>query len=366
MAYPWDNARDNRLRDLWAKGKTFAEIAADIDPDNLTVEIVRHRRRTLDLPTHPREERNSERWSPEVDAAFAKAWRSGIRIAKIAADLDIPIGALRRRAEKLGLGPQFPQTGKPSGDDRKVQAGSFWTDERKAILRETWGRPDITISEIAKRLDAATPPHKETVRHAANRLSLGKRPAVGRRGWCWTAERDELIRSMNRAGRGDPSIAKALGDLCTTRMVFDRRKKLGIPAIPTPPPREKRSKPKATKPLVATTTVIKAARPKTPSPPTGFRFGPQQSTPSSSPKPPMLEALERFDREPESGVGVSIMEIGAHSGCRWPLGQIAAGGHHAFCGEAGYPYCEAHAARVYVSPAARKEVDRRLRKAGAR
>jgi len=363
MAYPWDNARDDRLKMLWSKGKTFAEIARDIDPDNLTAEMVRHRRRMLGLP--PAGDPDESRWTPEVEAEFVRMWKADIRMKKIVETLDIPEGALRRRARTLGL-PDRSQAAKfarPSGSERATQVRSFWTPERTAIIRENWPKP-ITLTEIAKLLDPENPPSKEMVRHKGKAMKLGERPDTGRNGWVWTEERSEIVRKLNAEGKHDPEIAKALGAPCTVPMVFNQRKKLGIKSLPRAAKPKAPTKPRPKTPVAAKPKVEKPpkAAPPPPAAKPGFRFGPQQQTASVSPKPPNLGMIESFELPTEGLSGVSIMEIGAHSGCRWPLGKIAAGDHHAFCGRPGYPYCDAHAARVYVESKVRREVDRRIRK----
>lgn len=228
MASRWSRQEDALLRRLYADGVAVGEIARRV---GRSADAVSARRRTLRIaprprsrPWSPREEellrasataglpagviavhlqRPADqvrrrrralmgaapaglRYSAAEDAAIVSCWRRGGNVAALAAQLARSPGALRLRAQELGL--------------YRPAARRRWRPDEDAALRDGYGL-GLTCAEIALELDGRTP---AAVVARAAKLGLG---TYGRR---WTPRDDERLRRLVREGVDIDAAAELL------------------------------------------------------------------------------------------------------------------------------------------------------------
>ena len=174
---PWSPREDALLRAGAIAGIPAATIAVHL---RRPADQVRRRRRALMGAA-----RAPLRYSAAEDAAIVSCWRRGGTVKVLAEQLGRSRGALRLRAQDLGL--YVPA------------ARGRWRPDEDAALRDGYGL-GLTCVQIALEIDGRTP---AAVAARAAKLGLG---TYGRR---WTARDDDLLRGLVRDG-ADINVAAEL------------------------------------------------------------------------------------------------------------------------------------------------------------
>lgn len=175
---PWSPREDELLRAGATVGVPAATIAVHL---RRPADQVRRRRRAL-MGTA----RAPVRYSAAEDAAIVSCWRRGGNVGALAEELARSVGALRLRAQELGLY-------RPAGRRR-------WRPDEDAALRDGYGL-GLTCAQIALEIDGRT---ATAVTARAAKLGLG---TYGRR---WTPRDDELLRRLVREGVDIDAAAELL------------------------------------------------------------------------------------------------------------------------------------------------------------
>lgn len=163
---PWSHREDELLRAGATAGVPAAAIAAHL---HRPADQVRRRRRAL-MGAAP----GPLRYSDAEDAAIIACWRRGGNVRALGEELARSPGALRLRAQDLGL--------------HRPVARRRWRPDEDAALRDGYGL-GLTCAQIALEIDGRTP---AAVAARAAKLGLG---TYGRR---WTPREDELLRRLVR------------------------------------------------------------------------------------------------------------------------------------------------------------------------
>jgi hypothetical protein len=167
-ARPWSDREDDLLRAAAAAGLPAAAVAVHL---RRPADQVRRRRRSL-TGAQPA----PLRYTAAEDAAIVAGWTPGADIGTLAGRLARSPGAVRLRAQALGL--------------HHPAARPRWRPHEDAALRDGYAL-GLTCAQIALEIGVRTP---AAVAARAAKLGLG---TYGRR---WTAREDELLRSFVREG----------------------------------------------------------------------------------------------------------------------------------------------------------------------
>lgn len=253
-----------------------------------------------------------------------------------------------------------------------TQARFAWTEAAVDLLR-VWLADRVTAAEIVARFAARGPaPTRSAVIGKAFRLRAGgfsaaaefgteraaERAALARaasapaeRHVAWTAVEDAALAALRADGLRDAAIAARLAErfglAFTARAVYDRARRLGVPAVPRVPGAPGR-------PTHPRRSEAEGTCEAGPAPRARDRGRPVVAV------PPALRPTPKRGRADRGGavakpVGIGL--LGLRSGlCRWPLWRDGERPRDdgLYCGAAAEPcgiYCPGHARMAYVAPA---------------
>jgi hypothetical protein len=191
---PWTADEDALLRAAAAAGLPTSALAPRL---RRPVDQVRRRRRELLGSQRP-----GRSYRPDEDAAIRRVWSTGEGIDSLALELGRSAGALRLRAEALGVHRPVPRR--------------RWTSPEDAALRDGYTL-GLTCAEIARTL-----PKRSATAVAARAAKLGL-PTYAR---AWSQLDDRRLRRLINDGVAVESAAQLLSR--TPEALRSRTRKLGL------------------------------------------------------------------------------------------------------------------------------------------
>ena len=193
--FKWTAGTEKQLANLWAEGKSIAEIADEL---GLHQKAVQAKARRLGLPSRIR---RTSPWTADRIEELAKLWRAGAEVDDIAQHFGVSRSAVISKVAYIRKSMNLPNR-------------TAWSNERLELLKKLWYE-DLTLKQIADELGISS------VWVASKARGLGLPPPMERHAWVtglyqkgprkWTDDKIDELKKLWLEGKPIDEIAAHFG-----------------------------------------------------------------------------------------------------------------------------------------------------------